>query len=336
MNQPPAAEAAETAAAHNAMTAPVAPLFADTTRLYLLIVLAAALGAYLYMMREQSIFSCTAKGYSSDEYLAYCHADHYGDFDHGAFWFGLEPGIRDSARDASVLFLGSSRMQFGFSSDSTQKWFTARSTPYYLMGFAYWENYLFEGELVRQIKPHARVYVINLDTFFENTETVPAKIVMHDEDALSRYQFKQTLQHVHARVCAAVPFACGHDQAFFRSRSTGAYVLVGGRIVNFPTTDNQIVDAAIVRDYTARAKTFIASLPVESRCVLLTMVPTVDTPIATARAIAQSLGTTLIAPQVDGLTTFDKSHMDRPSAERWSKAFFEAAGPQITQCLAGS
>ena len=227
-------------------------------------------------------------------------------------------------------------MQFGFSTESTRMWFSENPASYYLMGFAYWENYLFERELVRQIKPHARVYVINLDTFFEDTETAPARIVMHDDDALTRYRLKQTLQHVHAKICAIAPLACGHDQAFFRSRSTGAYTLEGGHIVSIPTSYDETVNATTVRDYSARAKTFLASLPVDGKCVLLTMVPTVDTPIATARAIAQSLGATLVAPQVEGLTTFDKSHMDLRSAERWSKAFFDEAGPQIRHCLAES
>jgi hypothetical protein len=30
---------------------------------------------------------------------------------------------------------------------------------------------------------------------------------------------------------------------------------------------------------------------------------------------------------------FDHAHLDRPSAERWSRAFLEAAGPQIRECL---
>jgi hypothetical protein len=46
-----------------------------------------------------------------------------------------------------------------------------------------------------------------------------------------------------------------------------------------------------------------------------------------------ALGSELIAPQVDGLRTFDGSHLDAASAERWSAAFLDAAGPRIRECL---
>jgi hypothetical protein len=49
--------------------------------------------------------------------------------------------------------------------------------------------------------------------------------------------------------------------------------------------------------------------------------------------VARGLGFTLVAPQLEGLTMFDDSHLDRLSAERWSSAFFAAAGPQIQRCV---
>lgn len=305
----------------------------DRAIAYLLIVVAAILGAYLYMLHGQSIFACPASGYSPDHYLAYCHADHYGDYDHGAFWFDLEPQVRESAQNAQVLFLGNSRLQFGFSSDATDHWFASNDATYYLMGFAYWENYLFERALLQRVQPKAGVYVINIDTFFDAKETPPAQIVMHDADATGRYHSKQVWQHIHAKVCWGLPFLCGSDQAFFRSRRTGGYVLKGGRVTHVPVSYEQGVDQKLAQDYIARASGFLADLPVDKQCVLLTMVPTVHTPVGTARVIAQSLGATLIAPEIEGLTTFDTSHMDRASAERWSKAFLDAAGPRINECL---
>ena len=42
----------------------------------------------------------------------------------------------------------------------------------------------------------------------------------------------------------------------------------------------------------------------------------------------------LVVPQnLDGLQTFDGTHLDHASAERWSEAFFKTAGPQIQKCL---
>jgi hypothetical protein len=72
---------------------------------------------------------------------------------------------------------------------------------------------------------------------------------------------------------------------------------------------------------------------VERRCVVLTLVPYGDTRRAEAEAIANALGIALVEPRLTGLRTVDGSHLDEPSAERWSTAFFEVAGPRIRACV---
>src|SRR5215467_4154858 len=103
--------------------------------LYAVIVIGAALVTLGYHLRVESILACQAGGYGADRYLAYCGSTDYGEYDHGAFWFGLEPAAKESARRAKVLFLGSSRMQLGMSTKATSDWFSSRSVPYYLLGF---------------------------------------------------------------------------------------------------------------------------------------------------------------------------------------------------------
>ena len=70
-----------------------------------------------------------------------------------------------------MLFLGNSRLQVAFSTAATADWFSATSARYYLMGFAYFENEVFAEELLRRVRPQARVYVINVDDFFDRVET---------------------------------------------------------------------------------------------------------------------------------------------------------------------
>jgi hypothetical protein len=84
----------------------------------------------------------------------------------------------------------------------------------------------------------------------------------------------------------------------------------------------------------ALGRLFVARLGVDPRCVIFTLVPTVGTPLATSRAIAEAIGLDFIAPQLDKMTTFDGAHLNRVSAERWSAAFFAAAGQRLRECLA--
>ena len=198
-------------------------LFASRPTIYISVILVAALVGYAYQLRTQSIFACPANLYNSDHYIAYCGAGSYADYEHGAFWFDLEPSAQAFAKNADVLFVGDSRLQVGFSTAATANWFSAASTRYYLLGFAYFENMVFAEGLLRRIQPKARVYVINVDGFFERSETPPVKTILHDPEARHRYEVKRLWQRVHEPVCRYLPKICKHGLVWFRSRETGAY-----------------------------------------------------------------------------------------------------------------
>jgi hypothetical protein len=308
-------------------------IFASRPCTYISIILAAFLGALAYSLRSDGIFSCQATGYGADRYLAYCNATSYGDYDHGAFWFDLEPAATAAAKDAGVLFLGNSRMQFGFSAAATTDWFSSSSVRHYLLGFSHNANYMFEAPLLRRLNPHAKVYVINIDLFFEKSESRPAKTVMSDRTARTQYERKRMWQHIHKAICVSLPAVCEDKIAFFRARATGAWVLRGRGFKSEPVSYDESVDRVVAQTYTAAGKAFLSYLPINRECTILTIVPTVQTSAGTAKAIAAALGLTLIAPELDGLSTFDGSHLDRQSAERWSRAFIDAAGSQIRRCL---
>src|SRR5271170_7747066 len=172
-------------------------LFAIQPMVYIFVILLALFAAYVYKFRKETIFACQASLYSSDRYIASCNGTRYADYEHGAFAFDLEPKAENFAGVADVLFLGNSRLQYAFSSSATAEWFSAASARYYLLGFTYFENMVFAEELLREIRPQAKVYVINVDDFFDRTETPPVKTVLHDPTARTRYETKRLWQRVH-------------------------------------------------------------------------------------------------------------------------------------------
>jgi hypothetical protein len=302
---------------------------------YVIIVCASVLGAFAYKLRFESIFSCRADGYSSDQYLAYCHGSNYGDYEHGAFWFGLEPSAQKFATNAEVLFLGDSRLQAAFSTNTTANWFASPSTQYYLLGFSYGENVAFTEKLLNKLKPRAKVYIITVD-FFERSETPPARTVMRDSAALTRYEEKRRWQFIHEPFCKMFSAACRDLYVVFRSRETGAFDIRGSGFKSSPLSYDHLVNQDLMKRYTESAIDFLSRRPIKQECVILTTIPTVKTNVGTANSIATVLSLNFIAPEIEDLQTFDGSHLDRPSAERWSSAFFQAAGPQIKKCLGKS
>jgi hypothetical protein len=128
---------------------------------------------------------------------------------------------------------------------------------------------------------------------------------------------------------------CRDQFAIFRSRETGAYYADGIAQLQkiTPVSYDGIISQNVVDRNTAAAIDFLKQFTLE-KCVILTLVPFSGTKVAEADAIATSLRMKLVTPgNLEGLQTWDGYHLDRPSAERWSRAFFQAAGPEIRSCL---
>jgi hypothetical protein len=311
-------------------------LFASHLTLYCCIVLVAALASYGYWLKTRSIFACQAAGYSAARYLAYCGGGNYADYEHGAFQFDLEPPALDFARNADVLVLGNSRIQIALSNGAADDWFSAAKARYYLLGFSYNENLVFTGELLRKMQPRASVYVINVDDFFVPTETVAAKSILHDPEAQNRYEWKRFSQQLHQRVCKTFAALCGRRYAIFRSRENGAYYRIPHDEPVLPenaVSYDRKVDPSAAEESTALAIDFLKRFT-QGKCVILTNVPYPGTNDGEAEAIAKGVGLPLMTfENLEGLNTTDGYHLDRVSADRWARAFFEAAGPEIRSCI---
>lgn len=309
---------------------------------FVCIVLAVALATFAYKLRVYGPFACQAGGYNTDQYLGYCNAPDYGDYEHGAFWFDLEPLAGKFATSADAMFVGDSRMQYGFSTLATTQWFSSNGATFYLLGFIYGGNVAFEEELLLKLRPRARVYVMTID-FLERSQTLPAQDVMLDPTAHYRYEMKRLWQRAHISICRTLPQVCGKSQAIFRSRETGAYDARNSAAhEGTPVFYDHDLDQERIEKYTTSGNAFLSRLPVGRECVLLTAIPTVrknafvySSSVETASAVAKDLGVNFVAPELDGLATFDGSHLDSRSAQLWSSAFFQEAGPQIRKCLAG-
>lgn len=309
-------------------------LFKNRPQAFIALVLLTICVSYAYKLRAQGIFACQAAGYSTNSYLVDCNAAAYGDYDHGAFWYGIEPDALLHASQADVLFVGSSQLQFAFSTPATVRWFDALAASFYLMGFTHTENVNFIAPLLERIKPNAKVYVINVDRFFHDRLTPPTTQLRHEDDAEARYASKKRWQNVHQRICGSVPTICGNGLVMFRSRANGYWTLDGaGGLTPAGVSDGPSSLEERWPEFAAIGEKFIDSLPVDRSCVVLTLAPWSATRRQEADFIAEKLEMELISPVLDGLVTYDGSHLDAPSRERWAEAFFDAAGPRIRECL---
>ena len=284
---------------------------------------------------------CEAFDHDPANYMAYCNSSAHGHYDHAAFLYDLEPGVRDAVSAANVLVLGSSHIEVALSTEEFVKF--ERSHPdvrAYVMGFGYFEQNKFSAAVIRKLHPAPKIVVINADPFFSDSASVQSERLMNSPaveraNALSKRVW-HTVSHAEC-VDGARSFVarhvCGTTGTWYRSRSDGRWILRAALV----RIDSMRATAAIQRDsaadvYASHAIEFLKLLPVERRCVVITHVPD-GIARSQAGAIATRIGATFISPRLEGLGTSDGSHLDSESAERWSVAFLVELEPILKSCL---
>src|SRR5690606_33680941 len=80
---------------------------------------------------------------------------------------------------------------------------------------------------LEDIRPRARVYVVNIDGFFDARPSPPTAAILSGQSTASSYRRKRLWQYPHSAICGVVPVLCGTELAFFRDRRTGAWNLSG-------------------------------------------------------------------------------------------------------------
>ncbi len=314
-------------------------------RVYCIAIVLAALAAFAYGIKTNSIFRCPAVT-DDGSYLAYCTAPRYADYEHGAIYFGLEPGVVENLRAADVVFVGNSRTQMAFSSAATARWFSGSSLRYYLLGFGYDEGAVFEDALLKHLRLRPKVLIINADAFFNSHMSPPARTVLLDKGGRAVYREKRLWGIVDRNLCALARTLCETDVgpsrmrsglAISRSRATGAWhMMIVDTDADGPPVDYETpVDERAHQEELAIARSFLAGLAVRRECIVITVVPWAKTPLEDGRALASDLGLSFVSPRIAGLRTFDGSHLNNRSASAWSGAMLEAARPIMERCAAG-
>jgi hypothetical protein len=286
-------------------------------------------------------FACRTQPHGSDDFLAYCRSVRYGDYEHGALYYGLEPKVRESIRAAQVLFLGSSRLQAAFAANATREYFRARGIRYFVMGFGYGDVSAFQQPIMERSGASPKAIVINADPFFvePNILSEPAKEAIEGGPKyLWRLTSKMAFQRVHRIICRAVPLCPESEPSIFRSATDGQWNWIGPYFEEREVPVDPETEQLLPQFEIERAKTigemFLNRIVLDRRCVVFTGIPTNGLKSTeVAEVLATALNTRFLAPKIDGIATVDGGHLNSRSAELWSAAFLEALTPIVNECL---
>ena len=319
--------------------------------LYLAVFLAASLIAgvfYRVIVWGGTVMACRHLD-SSGTFLAYCSSPEFAYYEHGAYFYDLEPAAVESLKKADVIFLGSSHEQIGFSTDEVEHYFEEKSLPYYLLGFSYGETHEFAEYLFKKYHLTPKVLVIVADPFFSPGATSPVSTDLLARDnpvwktaLLWRdYAMKKIFGEAQVAICRHVAWACADELAsFYRRADTGAWVwrnllYTPNQTMSFPdpsTLPALPADQAMAGK--AAAIEFLKIAHVSPSCVVLTDVPNDLTNAQPfAKEMAELLGADAIFPHLNNLSGVDPGHLSWESAQLWSATFMHALTPVIERCI---
>lgn len=299
------------------------------------------------------IGGCNPGGYDDDHYMAFCSTYNYGRYERWAFLNAMEHGIEYPLKNAKILFLGNSRLQYAFSLQSVQDYFNQLSVSHYLMGFTS-EKVQFTQLLMNKMNLHPKLLVINTDDFFEpirkDADPDNADIIYllkKDWIVSFRYQWKKIMQNIQHDLCQnnrykwltdIVKF-CADGPAMYRSISNGHWLSdyhdkdLLSENIKYKVNYNMVVDKIGIDKSKNLAINFIKDVNTPKECIILTTVPSKNANIKLGQALASLLDLNGIFINQLDLHTFDNSHLTKADAEKWSGLFLEKLMPYIRKCI---
>jgi hypothetical protein len=305
------------------------------TKIYLWVLLSGAtLGAAgLYLNDLQSDFfgfmkECSAWGYSSDRYLAYCEGDHYGDYEHTAFYWNQESDVIRKLKEAQVLFLGNSRMQFAISNSATDAFFSQRATPisYYLMGFGFAEPYSFSARMIEKFNLKPKVVIINVDDrFFQGGYSPPAETTLNTNGERLHNILKKGKQFAHRIFCQSRPDSelCGKMNTLYRSRENGFWFTDHFRVPDITpfVVTGGLDPKKVTKDLPGARDLMSKFSDISPECVVFITIPVPKISAENAESLAKAMGASFVATSTPGesFKTLDGSHLTPEDALIWTK-----------------
>lgn len=273
---------------------------------------------------------------------AYLAADRGGHVDHHVHYFGLDPEAVEAMRAADVLFLGNSRLMFALRPEVLDPFFRERGLDYYVMGFGFREGDRFPLEILRRFNLSPRLVVVNADGFFGRDLSAWATQVIDDNrfDALKFQQENETTHAVRRVVHRLVPNWLdilerpgvdeGEEFIAYRSRRNGTW-----HVSPWPDEGDPMPamrQTAQAPSWTIdAARGFKSEIAQRGSQLVLTFVPTPTPETREAADVAAELSVPLAAPAIEGLTSYDDSHLTEDSAVLWTERFVQALIPYLPE-----
>jgi len=284
-----------------------------------------------------SILGCKPAG--PDQFISSCGSPKFGDYEHAALWLGLEGEALANLKAADVIFTGSSRTMFAFSTTEVRSYFAARGLKQFNLGFGFEEQQTFFERIALKHHLKPRMLVIGIDPYFSDRVSPPAAAALSDtRDVKVQAWAKKIMSMLQPALCLAVD--CSSTPTAFRSVKDGYFSWRGSLIVDQQiarTRQTQTRDVQVNVPLAAmQAQDYLERIGMPAACVVLVPMPTREVWLKPdpVQKIAEAIGAQYIdADTGEDLMFLDHMHLSYDSAKRFSAEFVRAFDRLPQDCL---
>lgn len=261
-------------------------------------------------------------------------------------------GFVANARQAEILILGHSRTMFAFTHELTSSLANRVGKRIFNLGFSYYEACTFPLAVMDRNQLHPDLVIVNVDGFFRPDASSAAlslldatdfpdgeacgEAITYDQierskwpqirDGIESTFASSTKKWLHSRVPRWSTILPSEPASFgcLRSIIDGSWALEAlphdsdGEVF-VPWDRSPLAETETL----ASARAFQRRMQARGIAIVLTLVPHPSASRAQAKLLAEALDVPLIAPEIQGLSTLDGSHLDLRSAELFMEAFIE-------------
>lgn len=313
-----------------------------TVTFLLLLTLVGAMGRMWSLPKETTVVASAAEQPGQDCYLS---TDNRTTLDQLVFHHGLE-NVAPGLSNADVVFVGNSRSLCAFPAQTCLPWFESRNLKWYHAGFPA-ESNVFTQHILESYNVRPKLVVVNADNFFTGKISAIARRSVDTTTfgAEKQYWESRLSFRVRQQLHAWLPhppsqFFAQESMVVHRSLNNGSWFVADakGQRSDVPSDEDLPPDAQPTEEpvRSERIRTEHIEIAAEFKRfvndrggeLMITYIPAMSNDRIEAQQLADALGCRFIAPQLDGLKTFDGSHLDTASAVRFSNAFLAELASQ--------
>ncbi|MDA8708018.1 hypothetical protein N9M10_01455 [Hellea sp.] len=289
------------------------------------------------------IRKCDPEGYANGDFMTFCRGIKVDRYAFGSIYLGAQKNAVKNAEDADVIIFGNSRTMRSFSTDTMDSYFKEKGLSYMVLASegASFRSAVLTSERMK-IKP--KIVMVNSEIFFSD-KVSPAfrDLVDFPDKYKTRYSFFNAAQTLHKKICGAKgtflkkTYCKGTSRTNWRSAETGRFKwdLIAEPEKQVPFSNSLKEDHPLSGLYTDRAIELFEMQNYRDSCPVFYLVNSPRAAPKLMESIAKSLGIQSVFAYINGLASYDKSHLDRPTSERWAGEFVKALDPVVDNCLEG-